>query len=642
MLDLNLRSRVLGRLIATLVLFTSVVYLFFYYLLLLAFALWITHFEHRTIEFIAFDEHGKALSSVEFFRSWLPTLIVRDPSGSPVFGIQYGLGMPRIAVVNAGRVTVEMLWSVPGFGRVLVAADNQGQGYVLPRHGRLRIELLPELAKSRVARIRLWLAKHNGGLMASAEAARNLENATALLILAQKSSDPRERSKLALEALRHAMWAGETEVLAEARETIRGRRRGSLSVVVRDQRGKPLPRIKIHFSLSRFDFLFGAYSDGYDGKTIALMKSLGLNYAILLMTWKRTEPDSNEFSLDYFDRLFEPTALKDNGFTLCEHGMIWLKDGEVPAYLRQIRGQPEAVVTAVNRHELPLLEHYGRQIQIWESLNEGHPQWSRWDLDDQGIIRVAEASANNIHKQVPRASIMVDVALPLGEDVALKDYPLIGAISMGRVGTLTEEGFSHLERLAAAGVPFDVIALQFFDGAWVDVSWGLQVPSIDVFRLACELERFEKFGKPLQLAEIAVGSSHRSSPLSSWWHAPANQATQADYLEDVFTLAYGDLHVEGINWWGFNDAYRFVIDGGLYDQDGHPKLAATRLQKLLRGWRTEGDVVTDSNGTSRFDGAPGQYLVSIAASCSAPIQAHIAQGTDTKVVIEAKVGRGSS
>ncbi|HKN12551.1 MAG TPA: endo-1,4-beta-xylanase [Candidatus Binatus sp.] len=609
-------------------------YFLIYQLVLLGLGVWVMHFEYRTIELVAFDDHDRQLGSAEFFRSWLPTLIVRDRDGSPVLGMQYGLGAPKVAVASVGPVTLEMLWNIPGFGRVLVAADNQGRGYEPPRHGRLRIELLPEFARSRVARVRLWVAQHNGGLMASAEARRNIDTATELLNSVQVSPDSGERSRLALEALRLAMWAGESEVLAEARDTIRRSRRGSLRLIVRDNRGNPLPHLKVHFNQTQFDFLFGAYSDGYDAQTIELMRSLGLNYAMLLMTWDRTEPNPGEFSLDYFDRLFEPAALRIKGFTLCEHGMVWFKDGEVPAYLAESKGNTDAVVAAVNHHVPRLLSHYGEQIQIWESLNEGHPQWSRWDLNDQGILRVAKASADSIRKQAPRAPIMVDVALPLGEDVALKDYPLMGAISRGRVGDRTAEGFRHLKRLSAAGVPFDVIALQFFEGAWVDIAGGLQVPAIDVFRLACELDRFKRFGKPLQLAEIAVGSSHRNSWMASMWHAPANQVTQADYLEDVFTLAYGDLQVEGINWWGFNDTYRFVIDGGLYDPAGRPKLAAVRLQKLLEGWRSSGDGVTGSDGAVDFEGAPGQYFVSlVSGGCEVGAQAHIAQGTATTVTV---------
>lgn len=609
-------------------------YFFIYQLVLLGLGVWVTRFEHRTIELIAFDDHDRRLGSTDFFRSWLPTLIVRDRDGSPVLGMQYGLGAPKVAVVSTGPVTIEMLWNVPGFGRVLVTADNQGRGYEPPSRGRLRIELLREFALSRVARVRLWVDQHNGGLMASAEARRNIDTATLLLNSVQSSSDSGERSRLSLEALRLAMWAGESEVLAEARDTIRRRRRGSLRLIVRDDRGNPLPHIKVHFDQTQFDFLFGAYSDGYDRKTIELMKSLGLNYAMLLMTWDRTEPNPSEFSFDHFDRLFNPAALRNKGFTLCEHGMVWFKDGEVPKYLDELKGNTDAVVAAVNDHVPALLSHYGEQIQIWESLNEGHPEWSRWGLDDQGIVRVAKASADRIRQLAPHATIMVDVALPLGEDVALKNYPLMGVISRGRVGVRTSEGYRHLKRLSAAGVPFDVIALQFFEGARVDIAGGLQVPTIDVFRLACELERFKRFGKPLQLAEIAVGSSHNDSWMASMWHAPGNQVTQADYLEDVFTLAYGDLQVQGINWWGFNDTYRFVIDGGLYDPSGHPKLAALRLQKLLKGWRSSGDGMTGSDGTVDFEGAPGQYLVSVVSGgCKVSAPAHIAQGAATTVVV---------
>jgi GH35 family endo-1,4-beta-xylanase len=527
-----------------------------------------------------------------------------------------------------------MLWSVPGFGRVLVAADNQGRGYLPPHDGVLKIELVPEFARSRVSHVRRWIAQHHGGSGASSEAIRDLNAASSLLDIGQRSSDPRERSRSALEALRLGMLAGESEVLAEARETIRTRRRGTLHVTVADPQGRPLSGVKVHINQTTFDFLFGAYSDRYDANIITRMRSLGLNYAMLLMTWAQTEPMPGVFSLDDFDRRFTPAALRSNGFTLCEHGMVWLANGEMPSYMDRLKGNPDAVVAAINRHEQPLLSHYRDQVQIWESLNEGHPQWSRWDLDDEGILRVIKASTNNIRKQLPAAPIMVDVALPMGEDVALKHYPLIGAVSLGRVGVDSAEGYRQIERLSKAGVAFDVIALQFFEGAWVNVAWGVQVPAIDLFRLACELDRFKRFGKPIQIGEIAVGSSHKTSTMASWWHSPADQLTQADYLEDVFTLAYGDLQVQGVNWWGFDDTYQFVVDGGLFDRKGRPKLAAQRLRRLLGDWRSEGVVTTGSDGVADFEGAGGFYEIGATVDNRlVRMKTHIVQGSVTNLVI---------
>ena len=615
---------------------TLVCYVFVDHLVLLGLSLWVARYDHGTIELEAYDENGNPLDGAGFLRHWRPAMIVRDAAGSPVFGMQYGIRQPQIAVPVGQPVSVELLWDVPGFGKVLVDASNDGRGYSVQAHERIRIELLPELARSRVSEVHAWVELHNQGNFASGEAGRELDSASGLIREASHAPDARRRAMLSLEALRMALRAGEKEVLAEAQEVIRTQRRGVLRVKVEDAAGNPVPKVSVDVHQQRFDFLFGVYSDGYDASTVARLKSLGLNYAILLMTWQRTEPAPGMFSLDDFDRFFELPGLTDNGFTVCAHGLVWLANGEVPPYLRELRGRTDELVAAAREHVGPIVSRYQRNVQVWEALNEGHPQWSRWGLDDAGLVRLAKASAEEIRQRAPAAPIMVDVALPLGEDVALKYYPLVELASMGRIGAASSDPYKHLERLSQAGVPYDVVALQIFNGAWVNVAWGVQVPAIDLFRYARVLDRYSTLGKPIQIAEIAVGSADYGTASESWWHAKADQATQADYLEGVFTIAYGNPHVQGINWWGLDDDYRFVEAGGLFDTARRPKLAARRLAELLERWRGRGQTTTNEDGWTVFQVTAGDYRVTAQVG-SDPVSADILvrQGDTTTWVAHA-------
>jgi endo-1,4-beta-xylanase len=628
------------RVVATAAVATLLFYAFFNRVVLLGLSLWVTRFDHGTIELVAFDEDGRPLDSVEFLRTWRPAMIVRDQAGSPVLGLQYGLGTPRIAVPSGQPVSLEMLWPVSGFGKVLVAADNAGQGYRVPAKATLRIELLPEFARSRFFQVKRWIDSHNEDRCASPEAAQELDSGSRLIREMERSTDARRRAMLSLDALRLVLRAGEKEVLAEARETIQSRRRGILRIRVEDNDGRPLPDVKLQVNQRRFDFLFGVYSDGYDAETIARLKAMGLNYAILFMTWNRTEPSRGIYSLDEFDRYFEPEELRENGFTLCGHALVWFANGEVPAYIQKLRGRPDDLVLATREHVRRIVTQYKDDVQIWEAINEGHPQWSRWALSDADLVRVAKASAEEIRKDAPGSAIMVEVTLPLGEDVALKYYPLIGLVSLGRIGPASSDPYQYLERLSRAGVPYDILALQIYNGAWMNIGWGVQVPAIDLFRFACVLDRYSKLGKPLQIGEIAVGSTHYTSALESWWHAKADQATQADYLEGVFTIAYGNTHVQGINWWGLYDNYRFVENGGLFDGSRRPKLAAERLTRLLERWRSSGEVVTGPGGWASFDGAAGDYQISSGAGVSRiSTTGHIAEGRTTTLILRAARSR---
>jgi hypothetical protein len=207
---------------------------------------------------------------------------------------------------------------------------------------------------------------------------------------------------------------------------------------------------------------------------------------------------------------------------------------------------------------------------------------------------------------------------------------------MGRIGPASVDAYTYLESLSRADVPYDILALQIYNGAWMNIAWGVQVPAIDLFRLARILDRYGKLGKPLQIAEVAVGSVDYGTASGSWWHAKADQATQADYLEGVFTIAYGTPRVQGINWWGLYDDYRFVEAGGLYDKSHQPKLAARRLVDLLARWRSSGQVTTGVDGWASFQGGAGDYEVT-AQPGGGPVSAaaRILQQQTTTVVVQA-------
>jgi endo-1,4-beta-xylanase len=608
-------------------------YALFDHLILLGLSVWVTRWDHGTIELVAYDETGTRLDAAGVLRRWRPTLIVRDEHGSPVFGLPYGLSAPRIAVPADQMVTLELLWNVPGFGNMLVEAVNQGRGFRVARNATITIELSPELARSRVFEVREWVDRHNGGAFASVEAAADLASAGALLATVDVTADASRRALLSIDALRLALGAGETEVLAEAREAIRTRRSGALRVKVESPSGEPLRNTVVDVRQKRFDFLFGVYSDRYDAPTVRRLRDIGLNYAILFMTWDRTQPRPGEFSLRDFDAFFTLPGADD--FTVCGHALVWLSN-ETPQYVRQMRGDSAALLAAVREHVRGIVEHYKGTVGIWEAMNEGHPQWSRLGLDDASLIRVAKASAEEIRSAAPGTPIMIEVTLPLGEDVALKYYPFIDVVSMGRIGAASTEPYRYLTDVAKAGVPYDILALQIYNGAWMNVAGGVQVPAIDLFRFARLVDRYSEFGKPIQIAEIAVGSSGYGGASESWWHGRADEATQADYLEGVFTLAYGNPNVQGINWWGLDDSYRFVENGGLFDDAGRPKLAARRLADLLAGWRGDREARTDDDGWASFDGPAGDYRIT-ARSGPDPTSAerHVDERKTTTVILTA-------
>jgi endo-1,4-beta-xylanase len=68
------------------------------------------------------------------------------------------------------------------------------------------------------------------------------------------------------------------------------------------------------------------------------------------------------------------------------------------------------------------------------------------------------------------------------------------------------------------------------------------------------------------------------------WHAPWSEAVQADWVEQVYTLAYSKPAIESVTWWDLSDQSTFWPFGGLLNRQNRPKAAYYRLQGLKRVW----------------------------------------------------------
>jgi GH35 family endo-1,4-beta-xylanase len=624
---------VIARRVLVLILIASgLTYLFADSICLLGLDVWMHFLRHADIELIAYDSEGKRMSAEGFFRTWRPALFVRDLEGCPLLGVQHGLGKILVAVPPNQPVSLEILWPVPGFGKLLVSADNQGSGYIATGTRTPVIELGPELARSRIDQALRWITSHNRDGVAVLDSEPELQTAQALLHKAELNHDPSVRAQLALESLRHSLRGSENEVLREARQSIELHRRGRLEIAVTDHFGRPISHARLVVEQSHFDFRFGVHHDGYDPESLERLREAGVNDGVLYLDWKEIEPHPGQFDFEALDRGYPPSLTRD-GFRLRAHALAWLASGELPAYMTTVRGEVAAITEQTQVHVAHVVEHFKDRVQIWEANNEGNAAWAKWGLNDREVREVIKASANTIHRLAPQSEILINLALPLGEDLSFKDYPFVGLLTDGRISSLSSDPYQFIQQLSREEVPFDSVGLQFYNGTCVGLYGGIQVPAIDLFRFAQELQRYGRLGKRLYVTEIAAGSAGCTWPGKSWWHSLRNEQTQADYLEGVFTIAYADRDVDGITWWDLYDADAFVEGGGLFDRYMRPKAAYTRLLQLLKGWSAERTLETDSAGLAVFEGDAGDYQVtSRYHDVASSMRVHLrAESSDTAV-----------
>jgi GH35 family endo-1,4-beta-xylanase len=214
----------------------------------------------------------------------------------------------------------------------------------------------------------------------------------------------------------------------------------------------------------------------------------------------------------------------------------------------------------------------------WDIVNEINNPNSF--LSQEQVLELARAASAAAKAADPQTLRIFNANLPLGDHLAT---PQIGQFAQ-RDGVKT--AYRFFSDLARAGVDYDLIGIQMY-------YWGL-----DLMELSRMLDRFARFGKPIQISEIGIASQPGVDKKSPYfqdkqiieslgqWHAPWSEKIQADYAEGIYTIAYSKPAVTAITWWDFTDD--FWPFGGLLQRDGTPKEAYRRIKELLQSWGFHG------------------------------------------------------
>ena len=77
---------------------------------------------------------------------------------------------------------------------------------------------------------------------------------------------------------------------------------------------------------------------------------------------------------------------------------------------------------------------------------------------------------------------------------------------------------------------------------------------------------------------------------AGWWHRPWDLETQADWVEQFYTIALSKPAVGAVTWWSFSDRRTFWPHGGFLDREDQPKPSFYRLQSLIERARKPGGM----------------------------------------------------
>jgi len=502
---------------------------------------------NQTLILRAFDSSGSPVA-----KEFLATLILVAPDSRP-FRVLPKPQPDGSAVVEAprDRFGLAMVLPVRGFGQVYLHADNAGAHYSAAQAGGRELLLNYEFARSRAALVRSYLSRGQAeGVRFSSEVIGRLERGEAALARAKQAREAAARAGYSDDSLAETMWAGEAAALERAKYRI-GR-----------QGGRP-------------GFLFGAAAFGYaKSEDYARLYRALFNYATL--PFYRAATEQVEGSPDYTNAEAILEKLAGTDILTKGHPLVWFHRAGIPGFLK--KKSWEALKRSCADYILRTVGRFRPRIHAWDVINEAHDWANELDLTQEQLLEMTRLAAEAARAADPTAFRVVNCCLPWGE------YAATGRGYAGPFKRPVRTPLEYYRALEDARVPYECIGIQLY------------YPAQDMLEIERQLERFFAFRKPIHITELGVPTSNEGIkpggplPYEHVWHGTAwNETTQADWVEQFYTLCYSKPEIEAISWWTFADGPR--TSNGLVHGDWRPKQSYQRLAGLLASWKTSNPAV---------------------------------------------------
>jgi len=411
-------------------------------------------------------------------------------------------------------------------------ADNLGEGY----KGDF-VDFVTEAIRTYVYHAK----RFSEGIELSVKTKGHLEAALEFEHLANRGHDTPDNR---LYALSHAIYAAEGALFESS---------------MKKAYANPRSDLKLGCNFSRYTSASSKYAKFF---------ASAFDFATLPFYPGRTVPEKDKYTYGYIDNAL--SFLLDKSITPKGHPLFFGHKEVNPKWMFSL-SYPELRKEAekIAYHHVSAYKGY---VDIWDSMNEAHDWANCFELNQTQLVDLTKATTNALREANDKAVSIVNICLPFAEYVAGR-YNCYGALPERLRSPL-----SYFKAILEAGVDFDVVGIQLY------------FPGRDMVAVSKMLDAFKVLGKPIHITEMGVngGFRQKGNQGSSWsqldmsegtWHGGWNEHTQADWMEQFYTISAAREEIKALTWWDFIEP-SFSGNGAFLYENENPREMYFRLLSL--------------------------------------------------------------
>ena len=264
--------------------------------------------------------------------------------------------------------------------------------------------------------------------------------------------------------------------------------------------------------------------------------------------------------------------LREKGYTIRGHCLVWPAWRHVPKGLVKLKDDPNALRKAVREHIIEATTATKGLVDEWDVMNEPFSNHDLMDVCGKDVMVEWWKTARRV---LPRARLYVN------------DYAILAA--GGATDTAHQKHYEETIRyLLDQGAPLGGIGLQSH--------FRTPTPPETLWKI---LDRFAAFKLPMTITEYDFPGD--------------DEQLQAQYTRDFMTAVFAHPGVDAFVMWGFWQGRHWRPDCAMFRKDWSIKPNGRAYKELVfKQWWTSAAGKTDAAGTYKTRGFMGDYEVTVA------------------------------